>query len=337
VEPHGRGYLDTPGLHTPAQQRAWTAVAAAVHARGGRIFAQLWHVGRVSHASLLPGGASPLGPTSVAVPGLSTFALRVDGSAGAVAATPPRAMDRAQIAATIAHFACAARHALAAGFDGIEILAANGYLFDQFQNSVVNTRTDAYGGRTPADRARLLLDTVDALREETGAARIGVRLSPFGRFNEMPHDPQTRATYLHIADELERRRITYCHFNDEPASPGHLNAGAADDAPATAFAAPPQSLIPPDFHREFRAHFRGPVLLCGGMNAARAEEALRRGLADCIAFGLPYVANPDLVERMRQHWPLSVADPTRFYGGDARGYTDYPPYLPRLPGDFAPE
>jgi N-ethylmaleimide reductase len=200
VEPRGRGYLYTPGIYSRAQIEGWKRVTDAVHAAGGRIFAQLWHVGRVSHSSLLPGGAAPLGPTNELVTELFTFACREGGEPGPVRVSRPTAMSLLQIEATIEQFATAAHNARKAGFDGVEILAANGYLFDQFQNSKVNTRDDRFGSRSAVSRACLLLETLDAIRRRAGKIRIGVRLSPFGRFNCMPDDDHADETYLHIAD-----------------------------------------------------------------------------------------------------------------------------------------
>jgi N-ethylmaleimide reductase len=191
--------------------------------------------------------------------------------------------------------------------DGVEIHGANGYLFDEFLNSVVNSRTDAYGGSVE-NRCRFLLETVDAVAEAIGAERTGVRLSPNGRFNAMPEDPEMEATFVTLAGELDRRGIAYLHLNDQ-----------------TTFGLPaiPDELIP-----KIRAAFPGPLILCGGYDAVRARAAIDAGLADLVAFGVPYLANPDLPDRLEHGWPLNEADRDSFYGGAEKGYTDYPVYRP---------
>ena len=191
--------------------------------------------------------------------------------------------------------------------DGVEIHGANGYLFDQFLSLVVNTRGDAYGGSFE-NRCRLLLETVDAVAASIGAGRTGVRISPNGRFNAMPEDPEMEATFLYLAEELDRRGIAYLHINDQ----------ATFGMPAI-----PDGLIP-----QIRAVFRGPIILCGGYDAPRAQGAIDEGLANLVAFGVSYLANPDLPARLENGWPLNEADQATFYGGGEKGYTDYPVYQP---------
>lgn len=320
VDPMGRGYLFTPGLHDAVQIDGARKVTAAVHEAGGRILAQLWHVGRVSHSAVLPGNAAPVGPTAAAEPELYTFSVE-NGVAGKYPATQPRALTDREIAEIPLQFAAAAENALEAGFDGFEILAGNGYLFEQFQNTGVNTRKGRYGGGAAESRCRLLLETIDAVQNRVGRDRLlGVRLSPFGTFNCMPKCEKTTETYLYAAHQLEHRGVQFVHLNDEPVSVGHLNAGAeSQEAKATT-----QRLIPPAFRERFREVYKGTVIICGALDRWMAEEMLSNGEADLCAFGISYIANPDLVHRMKESIPLAHADTDLFYGGGARGYTDYP-------------
>jgi len=321
VSPGGKGYLFTPGLHTDAQVESWRRVVDTVHRAGGRIFAQLWHVGRVAHSSTLPNGNTPLSSTDLWVEGLETFGINADGKPGNVPVSPPRAMNEGDLVGLAAQFAQAALNAERAGFDGIEILAGNGYIFEQFLNAACNTRTDRYGGQSPENRSRLLLETIDAMRAAIGGRLpIGVRVSPFGFFNAMPPDAVVEETYLWLAGQLRSRDVAYVHFNDEPVSLGHLNA---DNASTTVEI---RRLIPAPFLLRFKALFGGTVILCGGLDAASAAQFLATGSVDLVAFATSFLANPDLPARLRNGWTLNVPDTEKFYGGDARGYTDYPVY-----------
>lgn len=305
VSTRARGYLWTPGIYTPAQVEGWKGVAEAVHGAGGLIFAQIWHVGRISHQSLQPPGAQPEGPSDEQPEGAVCFALDEQGTPGNLATSRPQAMDAAALQRVRSEFVNAAESALAAGMDGVEIHAANGYLFDQFLNSRVNTRTDGYGGN-PENRSRFVLEVVDAVTSAIGADRVGVRISPNGRFNAMPEDPEMEATFLYLSSELSRRGIAYLHINDQ----------ATFGMPA----------IPPGLVELLRGAFSGCLVLCGGYDADKAKQAIESGLADLVAFGVPFLANPDLPARMEHGWPLNEADRDSFYGGDAKGYTDYPCY-----------
>lgn len=305
ISAEGRGYLWTPGIYTPEQVAGWGQVTAAVHGAGGRIFAQLWHVGRISHHSLQPQGGTPAGPTDVPAEGALCFAYDEQGNPGYVATGRPHALDDAGIARVRDAFAQGALNARAAGMDGVEVHGANGYLFDQFLNSVVNDRSDAYGGAV-ANRCRLLLETVDAVTAAIGAERTGVRISPNGRFNAMPEDPLMEETFLYLAAELERRGIAYLHINDQ----------ATFGLPAI-----PEGLI-----QKLRAVFRGPIILCGGYDAERSRAAIDQGLADLVAFGVPFIANPDLPVRLEQNLLLNEPRRELFYGGGVEGFTDYPAY-----------
>ncbi len=298
-----RGYLWTPGIYTPEQVAGWRAVTEAVHGKGGRIFAQIWHTGRISHTSLKPGGEAPSGPTDELSEGAVCFAYDEAGQPGNVPVSPPSALNAEGIAAVCDAFAQAARNAREAGMDGVEIHGANGYLFDQFLSSVVNSRDDAYGGSVE-NRCRLLLETVDAVADAIGADRTGVRISPNGRFNAMPEDPAMEETFLYLAKELDRRGIAYLHVNDQ-----------------TTFGNP---AIPDGHIQRLREVFHGRMIVCGGYDAARAKAAIDDGLADLVAFGSSYLANPDLPQRLEHGWPLNPPNPDTFYAGGAEGYTDYP-------------
>ena len=303
VSDRGRGYLWTPGISTPAQIAGWKQVAEAVHAKGGKLFLQAWHVGRVSHTSLHTDGASPEGPTNQQAPEAVCFAYDDDGQPGYVPVSQPNAMEPADFARVTADFVKAAEQSIQIGIDGIELHAENGYLFDQFLNAVVNSRNDAYGG-SPENRCRFLLDTLDQMTRAIGSARIGVRISPNGRFNAMPEDPHMHETFAYLADQLSQRDIAYLHINDQ-----------------TTFGLP---AIPDDLLTMLRERFDGNLMLCGGFDADRARQAIDSGLADLVAFGVPFIANPDLPARMQQGWPLNEPQRDTFYGGGAEGYTDYP-------------
>lgn len=304
VSPEGRGYLWTPGLYSEAQLAGWRQVADAVHAAGGTLFAQIWHVGRVSHSSLQPDGGAPEGPTDQLPEGVVCFAWDEQGNPGQVATSRPQALNEAGIARVREAFVQAARNARQTGLDGVEIHGANGYLFDEFLNSRVNTRSDGYGG-SPEKRCRFLLETVDAVSAAIGAERTGVRISPNGRHHDMGEDPEMEATFLLLAEELDRRGIAYLHINDQ-GNPG----------------------LPEELVAKIRNAFGGTLILCGDYDGERAQAAIDRGLADMVAFGRPFIANPDLPARLAHGWPLNTPDPDTFYGGSDKGYTDYPVYQP---------
>lgn len=327
VDPVGRGYLFTPGLYAPEQVEGAALVAGAVHQAGGRIFAQLWHVGRVAHASTIPAECEPLGPTAEPMKDIYVFGKDEQGRPGKVHCSKPRAMTDEEVDAVVEQFAGAARNAVEAGFDGVEILAANGYLFDQFQNSVVNTRTGRYGGQSASSRIELLVQTIKAIKARAGSIRIGVRLSPFGTFNGMPVDPKTAETYLELAAALQSLDVCYVHFNDEPVSIGHLNEDKVENT-GDAVVAQSVRLIPADFLRAFRERFIGPVIICGGLTLELASSMLSSAQADLFAFGIPFIANPDLPARLENQWPLAEPDLDTFYGGGAKGYVDYPAFVP---------
>lgn len=288
-EPMGLGYIDIPGLFNDLQVEGWRKVAEAVHAKGGRIAAQLMHVGRISHPDLL-GGETPLAPSAIAAPG-DMFT-----HAGPKPMPVPRAMTEAEITRAIASYGSAARNAVAAGLDGVEVHAANGYLPSQFLAPNTNQRTDAWGGSIEK-RARFALAAVDAAVAAIGAGRVGIRVSPGGTFNDI-HDDDVEGTYTHLFQQLAPKGLAFLHIMGTP--PGLDIAALA------------------------RKYFAGSVILAGGYDRARAEAALEAGNAQAIAFGVPFLANPDLPARLALNAALNTPDTATFYGGDAGGYTDYP-------------
>lgn len=309
ISQQGQGYAWTPGIHSPEQIEGWRAVSDAVHAENGKIFLQLWHVGRVSHPVFQPGGGLPVAPTAMPVPG-KTFIVDGDGN-GVWADVPvPQALTLEGIAQIVQDFRVAARNALAAGMDGVEIHAGNGYLLDQFINSNSNRRTDAYGG-SMENRTRLLFEVVQAVSDEVGAINVGVRLTPMGRFMGMGDDTP-EATFGHIAQRLNDWNLAYLHLV-EPAIVGTVKDEQYD---------PRWDAI----IKLMRERFNGVLMLAGGYTLASAVHALESGRADLIAFGRPFIANPDLPARLRDMRPLNEADPGTFFGGDAKGYIDYPAF-----------
>ena len=296
--PNGLGYARIPGLFNAAHVAGWKQVTDAVHARGGRIVVQLMHTGRVSHVDNLPAGAEVLSPTAETLPG----EVHTDRH-GMRPYSPPRAMDAADIAHAIGEYGKAVRLAIQAGFDGIEVHAANGYLVEQFLNANVNTRRDDWGG-SAAGRNRFALEVVRAAAAAIGADRVGVRLSPYGVFNATGAFDGVEEQYLELVRTLSDLGLLYVHVLDH----------SAMGAPA----------VPAAFKRALRTAFAGPFILAGGFDAASAEAALQAGDADLIAFGRPMLANPDLVERMRRGAALNPPDMATFYTPGAAGYTDYP-------------
>jgi len=292
-----------PGIHNAAQVAGWKRVADAIHADGGKLFVQLWHSGRVSASALLD-GQEPLSPSGVNddLGALQVYAALRNGAYARIAASPSRAMTEDEIHAVVREFRAGAVNALAAGADGVELHAANGYLIQQFLSSAVNRRDDAYGGSVE-NRARLLREIVVALLEVMPAGRIGVRLSPFARYNNA-QDADTAATYIHVAKMLQEFGVAYIHAADTNAWGG--------EAQLTQILA----LI--------RPHFKGAVIANAGLTPEAAEALVAGGQVDLVAFGRQYVANPDLVARIAQDGPYNTPDVATFYGGDARGYTDYP-------------
>ncbi|PIA67845.1 N-ethylmaleimide reductase [Pseudomonas sp. NFACC19-2] len=311
IEPRGQGYAWTPGIYSQAQIDGWRKVTEAVHAEGGVIFAQLWHVGRVSHNALQPDGQAPVAPSAIQAQKVKAFIQTGPGVGELVQPSLPRALELAEIRDLVGQYAQAARNAIDAGFDGVEIHAANGYLVNQFISAHSNQRDDAYGGSLE-NRLRFLREIVDAVAAAVGADRLGVRFTPLftgtdqdrvyiGLVEEDPH-----TTYIEAIKVLEAAGVAYVSIAEAD----------WDNAPD----------LPESFRRDVRANFSGKILYAGRYTAERGERLIEAGLADLIAFGRPFIANPDLPERIANGWPLNPLDPATVYGGAEKGLTDYPTY-----------
>jgi N-ethylmaleimide reductase len=302
VSPQGQGYAWTPGVYSAAQVEGWRPVTEAVHAKGGTIVAQIWHVGRVSHTSLQPAGAAPVGPSA-----LTADSKTFDGK-GFVETSTPRALTIEEIPGVVADFAAAARNAREAGFDGVEIHGANGYLIDQFMRPSANVRTDAYGGSVE-NRTRFLEEVVEAVAGAIGADRVGLRLSPFSPANNVTVDETAPEIFARGIERIAPYGLAYLHMV-EGATGGSrdLPAGASIDA--------------------LRGLFPGVYIANNGYDRELAMEAVESGRADAVAFGRLAISNPDLVERLRRDARLNEFDRATFYGGTAEGYTDYPALEP---------
>ncbi|MBC3475147.1 alkene reductase [Pseudomonas taiwanensis] len=307
ISQQGQGYAWTPGIYTREQIEAWKQVSDQVHERDGRIFMQLWHVGRVSHPSFQPGNGLPVAPSAIAAPG-KTFIVDEQGNGVWGDVPVPRALDTEEIAGIIDDYRHTALNAIEAGMDGVEIHAGNGYLLDQFINSNSNERTDPYGG-SYRNRARLLLAVVQAVAQEIGADRVGVRLTPMGRFMGMGDDTPLE-TFTYIVESLNRYGLAYLHLV-EPAVVGTVKDENFDPRWD-------------EIILTLRDTWKGVMVIAGGYDAASAEKAIRDGRADVVAFGRPFLANPDLPRRIREGLPLNTPDPATFFGGNERGYIDYP-------------
>ena len=298
ISPMAQGYLDTPGIWNAEQVEAWKAVTAAVHAEGGKIVLQLWHVGRISHTSLLPDGAAPVSSTD-RVAEAATFTKE-----GFIPVSKPRALRDDEIPGLIEDYRRAARNAIEAGFDGVEIHAANTYLIEQFLRDSVNDRSGPYGGSIE-NRARLLLDVVRAITGEIGAGRTGIRLSPMTTFTA-PRDSNPQALYGYVVEQLAPFGLAYLHVIE-----GETGGTRTPDAPAFDYAA---------LHRAFK----GPWMVNNGYDRDLAMQTVANGQADLIAFGRPFISTPDLVRRLKEGAALNELRADKLYGGGAEGYTDYP-------------
>lgn len=288
------GYPALPGIYNDAQVAGWKKVVDAVHAKGGKIVLQLWHVGRISHPSLLPNGALPVAPSAIKPAG-QAFTYQ-----GLVDYVEPRALDVSELPAIVQDYVHATKCALAAGFDGVEIHSANGYLLDQFLRDGSNKRTDNYGGSFE-NRARLFMEVTQAVVNVAGADKVGVRISPVNPFNDM-HDSNPQALFNYVADSLNQFNLAYLHV---------LEGDVGGTTQAFDFV-------------ELRKHFKNAYMANLGYDKARGNAAIASGHADVIAFGVPFLANPDLVERYKTDAPLNMPDQNTFYGGAEKGYTDYP-------------
>ena len=301
ISPQGQGYSFTPGIYSPEQIDGWRGVTDAVHEAGGRIFLQLWHVGRMSHASFHADGR-PVAPSALSPDAQVWVADPKTGQGGMVDCPVPRALKTAEIADVVDDFRRAAGNAMQAGFDGVEIHGANGYLIDQFLRRSSNARTDRYGGSI-VNRIRFLVEVAEAVSAEAGGDRTGIRLSPYITQRNMA-DPEIIPAILAAARQIDQLGLAYIH----------LSEADWDDAP----------IIPDTFRTELRAAYSGAIIVAGKYDNTRAEKILADGHADLVAFGRPFIANPDLPHRLRENLPLSAFDPTSLFGGNANGYTTYP-------------
>lgn len=301
ISPQGKGYSFTPGIYSDAQEQGWKGITQAVHAEGGRIFLQLWHVGRLSHPDFHQ-GELPVAPSAEPFEGQIWKVDPITGLGGMFDSPTPRALSRSEIAQIVDDFRQAARRAIRAGFDGVEIHGANGYLVDQFLRTTSNTRTDEYGG-SRSNRLRFLKEVVDAVSDEVGAERTAIRLAPFLTARGMAC-PDILPTILEAAEYLQGKGIGYLH----------LVEADWDDAP----------VFTEEFRQAIRQRFTGPIIVAGNYDRARAEWVIGKGYADLVAFGRPFVANPDLPLRLEHDLPLAALDPATLFGGTAQGYSDYP-------------
>ena len=294
---NGLGYARIPGMFSDEQVKGWKQVNAAVHAKGGKTFIQLMHTGRVSHPANMPAGARVLAPSALATPG----EMWTDSS-GMQPHPVPVEMSEADIALTVAEFANSSKRAIEAGFDGVELHGANGYLIDQFLNIATNKRTDKWGGSVE-NRIRFAVEVAKATADAIGADRVGMRISPYGAFNGTATDAKTDALYLRLIEELNNIGLVYIHVVD------HSSMGAPE--------------VSHELKAKIRANFKGKYILSGGYDAARANADLDAQKGDLVAFGRPFISNPDLVTKLKNGTALTAPDPGTFYTPGEKGYTDY--------------
>lgn len=303
VSEGAQGYWRTPGIYTLKQVTGWQAIVDAVHASGGRMFIQLWHNGRMLHPDNIPWPGRSVAPSAIAPQVLMMTPN------GRQAPPVPEALTLAQIQGIVSDFVLASRNAILAGADGVELHAANGYIFEQFLHRTSNQRTDRYGG-TLANRSRFLREVVDAVAAAIGADRLGVRISPFGVLNDM-QDPEPRAIFHHVLAAMDPVDLAYLHII-RPVVSGNQDSDTG------------RALRDPVL--DVREHYRGPVIVAGAVEVAEGDALIDAGLADAIAFGRWFVSNPDLPERLRRQWPIAEADRATFYTQERQGYVDYPTY-----------
>jgi N-ethylmaleimide reductase len=316
ISREGQGYLFNPGIFSPEQIAGWKLVTDSVRSVGGKMFAQLWHVGRVSHTSLQIDGKAPVSSTNKAADGAVAFAYTEDGEPGFVPTSTPRPLTTEEVGRVVQDFAQAAANAIEAGFEGVEIHSANGYLLEQFLNPQVNDRTDRYGAQNLDDRLRFVFEVVDAVCARIGADRVGIRISPYGQLFDMPIYPEIDDTYSALCQGMSERKIAYVHVMDQT---HFFMAGESSAAQEEAL-------------RKLLKHCKTQLgdtalILAGDMTLERAQDLIDAGLIDLAAFGQPFIGNPDLVARLKNGWPLTVPDRDTYYGGDAKGYVDYPAYV----------
>ncbi len=297
------GYQNVPGIFSKEQIEGWKTITSSVHQLGGKMIIQLFHTGRLSHPFFQPGGASPVAPSAIAAKGPMAFIAGYHNQTIQVPFDQPKELTSTEIGDVVNQFIDAAQNAMEAGFDGVEIHAANGYLLEQFINPHTNARTDANGGSI-ANRCKIIVDIAAAVSSFIGTDRTGVRLSPFGTLHDMQPFEEAEQTHLHLAKELQSLNIGYLHlFNQAAFGTGEL---------------------PRPFLEKIRNHFSNTIILCGGFNQESAEEILQSELADMVAFGRPFIANPDLVRKFSTSMPLKESDQSHWYGTNgAKGYVDY--------------
>ncbi|AYL95799.1 alkene reductase [Mucilaginibacter celer] len=300
-----KGVLYIPGLYTQEQVEGWKKVTGAVHKQGSIIYTQLWHVGRVSHTSNQPGGVAPVGPSDIQAVNSYAWGYDESGKEGPVISSKPRALATAEVKQVIKDYANAAVNAMEAGFDGVELHGANGYLIEQFLNPFVNNRTDEYGGSIE-NRSRFLLEAVDATIAAVGNNKVGIRLTPYGGLGDLPHYDEIEATYQYLATELAKRNLVYIHLMDQQSKGSHA--------------------LPEGFLERFRTWYKGVIILAGSMDREKSERLINAGTIDIAGFGEPFISNPDLVERLQNNWPLTPPDRSLHYGLGNHGYTDWETY-----------
>lgn len=302
ISAQAKGYEGAPGLHSDEQIAAWKKITAGVHAAKGRIAVQLWHTGRISHSSIQPGQQAPVAPSAISA-GTRTSLRDENGHAIRVDTSLPRALELNEIPGIVNDFRQAVGNARDAGFDMVELHSAHGYLLHQFLSPTSNHRTDEYGG-SRENRARLVLEVVDAVSKEWSADRIGIRVSPIGSFQNVDNGPDEETDALYLIEELNKRGIAYLHMSEPDWAGGK-----------------PYS---EEFRLKVRERFNGVIIGAGAYTPEKAESLIEKGLIDAVAFGRDYIANPDLVERLHHNAELNAQRPETFYGGGAEGYTDYP-------------
>jgi 2,4-dienoyl-CoA reductase-like NADH-dependent reductase (Old Yellow Enzyme family) len=316
ISREGQGYLFNPGIFTAEQINGWRLTTNSVHSVGGKIFTQLWHVGRVSHPSIQQDGKPPVSGSSKHAVGAMAYGYDDSGKPGFVEPPAPRQLETSEIARIVEEFAQAADNAIEAGFDGVEIHGANGYLLEQFMNPLVNDRTDSYSGDTVGNRLRFTLEVIDAVVRRIGAGRVGIRISPYGKLFDMPLHPEIDSTYIDLVKEIGQRKLAYVHVMNQS------GFSRLDKVIETEGESGFHGLL-----RKMKTHLsQTALILAGGMTREHAEQMIDGDLIDLAAFGTGFISNPDLVARLQNGWPLAPADPDTFYGGGAEGYIDYTPY-----------
>lgn len=300
-----KGVLYIPGLYTDEQVEGWKKVTQAVHEKDSIIFSQLWHVGRVSHTSNQPGGIAPVGPSDIQASSSFAWGYDENGKEGFVISSKPRALSTADVKEVVQDFANAARNAIKAGFDGVELHGANGYLIEQFLNPFVNNRSDEYGGSIE-NRSRFLLEAIDAAIDIVGKDKVAIRLTPYGGLGDLPHYDEIEATYEYLAKELGKRDIVYIHLMDQQSKGSHA--------------------LPEGFIERFRKWYDGVIILAGSMDREKSELLINAGTIDIAGFGEPFISNPDLVERLQNNWELTPPNRDLYYGLGNHGYIDWETY-----------